>query len=276
MHFDHAKAALKAGKHVLLEKPPVMSVEQMEELIDLANGKDLVGATDFEFRNIPARRMATELLWEGKIGRLRHVEIRDFVDFWADPDSERTFSWQNTREAGGGVLGMLGSHHVDWLRVMGGEWEYVDGESRVVVPHRKDSNGMWQECTAEDYVQIRGMLEREVTAEIVVAACFHYREFVIRLFGEYGTMDIEGTGEGYGHEQLYMRMSHGERMMVDVDPALRIERRMQDWRGDLLMPHLDALARSIRGEEETGHPTFEDGLAVQRVMDSVNLRTARV
>ncbi len=271
-HYEQAKAVLESGKHLLLEKPPAGSVDEVLDLIEIANKRNLVAAVNFEFRNIPARRQATELLWEGTIGRLRHVEIRDFVDFWADPDSQRVWSWQNTREAGGGILGMLGSHHIDWLRVMGGEWDYVDGQARVVVPRRKDGNGVWHDCTAEDYVEIRGMLEREVTAEIVVAACFHHREFNIRLYGEYGTMDIKGTGEGFGKEELFLRMSHGERTRVAIDPVLDIKPKMSDWRADLLMPDLDALAKSIRGGEETGHPTLEDGLAVQAVMDSIHLR----
>ncbi len=272
LHYQQAKAVLDAGKHLLLEKPPAESVEQIEELHYLAQDRGIWAAVNFQFRNVCARRHATELLWEGAIGRLRHAEIRDFTDFWAAPDSKRTWSWQNTHETGGGVLGMFASHHIDWLRIMGGEWEYVDGEARVVVPRRKDSGGVWRECTAEDYVAISGMLEREVTTRIVVAACFHHREFSIRLFGEKGTIEIEGTGEGYGHERLYLRLSESERVAVDIDPALRIKPRLSDFRADLMMPHLDALAESIREDQETGYPTLEDGIAVQRVMDSVHLR----
>ena len=85
-------------------------------------------------------------------------------------------------------------------------------------------------------------------------------------------MELKGTGEGYGKEKLFLRMSHGERTKVAIDPALNIEPKMSDWRADLLMPDLDALAKSIRGGEETGHPTLEDGLAVQAVIDSIHLR----
>ena len=41
-HYDLAKQALEAGKHVFVEKPPAMRGEEMEELVALAEERDLV------------------------------------------------------------------------------------------------------------------------------------------------------------------------------------------------------------------------------------------
>lgn len=269
MHFPQAEAALKAGKHILLEKPPAESTGQVQELEKIAGDNCLVAATDFEFRNVPVRRQALKILKDGMIGELRQIELRDYIDFWADPDSPRTYSWQNDREKGGGVLGMLASHHIDWFRQAGGDWKEVVGELRVMVPRRIDDNGEWHECTADDYAAISGVLTSGAKAEMVVAACFHYREFGIKLYGDDATLEIVGTGETYGKERLFLRSRGGDREEVGIAPKFRIDAELPDWRGDLLRPLLDSLAAAIRGEEAGRLPDMFDGLAVQWVMDTV-------
>jgi predicted dehydrogenase len=73
-HAALAKAALTAGKHVLIMKPMTTSVEDAEELIDLAKERGLVLAVDHTFVFTGAVRRMRELVASGALGEIFYVD----------------------------------------------------------------------------------------------------------------------------------------------------------------------------------------------------------
>ena len=73
-HFSLAKAALENGKHVFIEKPFTASVEQAEELIELAEQKNLKIMVDHTFLFTGAVRKIRELIDEGVLGDLYYYD----------------------------------------------------------------------------------------------------------------------------------------------------------------------------------------------------------
>jgi len=73
-HFEVAKAALENGKHVFVEKPFTSSVAQAEELINLAEQKNLKIMVDHTFLFTGAVRKMRELLDEGVLGKLYYYD----------------------------------------------------------------------------------------------------------------------------------------------------------------------------------------------------------
>ena len=73
-HFALAKAALLAGKSVLVEKPLAASAEQAAELVDLARSKGLILMVDHVFIFSSAVRKIKELLDEGRLGKLLFID----------------------------------------------------------------------------------------------------------------------------------------------------------------------------------------------------------
>ncbi len=73
-HFDLAKKALENGKHVFIEKPFTSTSEQAEELIKLADAKDLVIMVDHTFLFTGAVRKMKELVDDGTIGDLYYYD----------------------------------------------------------------------------------------------------------------------------------------------------------------------------------------------------------
>jgi predicted dehydrogenase len=73
-HFDVAKAALQNGKHVFVEKPFTSSVAQAEELINLAEQKNLKIMVDHTFLFTGAVRKIRKLLDEGVLGKLYYYD----------------------------------------------------------------------------------------------------------------------------------------------------------------------------------------------------------
>ncbi|HVW66389.1 MAG TPA: Gfo/Idh/MocA family oxidoreductase [Candidatus Peribacteraceae bacterium] len=73
-HFPIAKAALEAGKHVLIEKPITETTAQAEELIALAKAKNLHVFVDHTFVFAPAVRKMRELYDAGTFGDLLYID----------------------------------------------------------------------------------------------------------------------------------------------------------------------------------------------------------
>lgn len=76
MHFPMAKAALLAGKHVMIEKPMAASAEQCEELIAIAREKKLVLMVGHTFLYSPAIKKIKEIVDHGDLGQIRYISAR--------------------------------------------------------------------------------------------------------------------------------------------------------------------------------------------------------
>jgi predicted dehydrogenase len=75
-HFPMAKAALLAGKHTFVEKPLASSVEQCEELVEIAQKNGLILMTGHTFLYSPVIRKIKEIVEKGDIGEIRYISAR--------------------------------------------------------------------------------------------------------------------------------------------------------------------------------------------------------
>ncbi|MBU3916652.1 Gfo/Idh/MocA family oxidoreductase, partial [bacterium] len=73
-HFSIAKAALEAGKHVLIEKPMTDNVKKAQELVELAQKKNLIIMVDHTFLYTGAVRKIKELVDTGQIGEIYYFD----------------------------------------------------------------------------------------------------------------------------------------------------------------------------------------------------------
>lgn len=76
LHYHHAHSSLKAGKHVLVEKPLATSVHEAEDLVRTAAISKLLLGVGFHLRWHAGIRKAVELVRTGRIGALRHVSMQ--------------------------------------------------------------------------------------------------------------------------------------------------------------------------------------------------------
>jgi predicted dehydrogenase len=72
-HFEHAKAALEAGKHVMVEKPLALSTSECDELCSLARERDRVLMVGHTFVYSEPVRMLRRLIRGGELGRVLYV-----------------------------------------------------------------------------------------------------------------------------------------------------------------------------------------------------------
>lgn len=108
-HYDYARRALEAGKHVIVEKPFTTTVEEAEELVALAATKGLTLSVYQNRRWDSDFLTVKEILSNGLLGHLVEFEstfprYRNFI---------KPNTWKETGESGGGLTYNLGAHLID-------------------------------------------------------------------------------------------------------------------------------------------------------------------
>lgn len=114
-HHDIAVAALRAGKHVLCEKPLANTVDEAERMAAAAREaatRGVLAMCGFSYRRTPAVALMQRIVAEGRLGPIRHVRAQYLQDWISD--SEAPLTWRLDKEkAGSGALGDIGAHIID-------------------------------------------------------------------------------------------------------------------------------------------------------------------
>ena len=113
-HYQMAREALLAGKHVVCEKPLTVSLSEAEELVALAEKKHLVNAVHFNVRYYPLVRQARTMVEKGDIGDIFAV-TGSYLQDWLFYDTD--YSWRLETEQSGPsrAIGDIGSHWLDLI-----------------------------------------------------------------------------------------------------------------------------------------------------------------
>ncbi len=113
LHYEQAKAALLAGKHVICEKPLTINSEQSAELVKLARQSGLVNAVNFNLRFYPLVQEAKAMLSDGRLGDRIYIAQGSYLQDWLLLDTD--WNWRLDPELGGELrtVGDIGSHWID-------------------------------------------------------------------------------------------------------------------------------------------------------------------
>ena len=114
-HYEHAKMALDAGCHVIVEKPITMLPEQAYELEKVASKLDLMICPVYQNRFNPAMAKLRRTMDAGRFGKIITTGVRvrwcRYQDYYED-------GWHGTWKMDGGVINQQAIHHIDainWL-----------------------------------------------------------------------------------------------------------------------------------------------------------------
>lgn len=111
-HRAQALAAIKAGKHVLCEKPLALTVADAVDMIRAAERASLVFATNHHLRNAGTHMAIRELIASGRIGKILSLRVHHAV--YLPPHLQ---GWRiNDASAGGGVIPDITVHDADTVR----------------------------------------------------------------------------------------------------------------------------------------------------------------
>lgn len=135
LHARTMTAAAQAGKHLFCEKPLALSAADAHAMWAAAERQGVHHMCGFNYRFVPALRLAWEMLRAGELGEIRHFRAR-YLQEWLIPP-EVPLVWRLDREqAGSGALADLGSHAVDLARHLVGEIDAVAARTRTFTEER--------------------------------------------------------------------------------------------------------------------------------------------
>jgi predicted dehydrogenase len=245
--------ALRAGKHVLVEKPAARSAAELRPVVHLAQELALrtgqVVRVGYNHRFHPAMGQAAELVHSGALGPMMFLRGRyghggrlGYEKEWrADPEL-----------SGGGELIDQGVHLIDLARWYLGDFTKVHGTVKTLFWKMKvDDNAFFELETAAGQIAW------------LHASCTEWKNlFSLELYGRDAKILIEGLGGSYGAEKLTFYRMKPEMGPPEIE-VYEYPSGDSSWRAEMSAFHQDILLKRIPS------PSLVDAWAVLSVVDSI-------
>jgi predicted dehydrogenase len=140
-HAVPSIAAAEAGKHVFCEKPLARSGEEAKQMLDAVNKAGVKHMVAFNYRFVPAIRLARNLIDSGALGQIYHFRAM-YLQEWIMPHYNEAKIWRLDKEVcGSGAIGDLGAHIIDLGRFLVGELKSVSAMTKTFIHERPLPDG---------------------------------------------------------------------------------------------------------------------------------------
>lgn len=186
-HFGFAKRAIEMNKHLLLEKPVAVSIEEAKILKELSEKHEGVHMVGFSYRYASAAVLAKKLIAEN-FSRVYTVNCHFGGKRLANPNVP--MEWRFRKEtSGSGALGDFGSHLLDMVRhLTGEEFSEVKAFSETFIKERRSGEGT--EAVENDDASALILRSRNTVATFIVSRV-GAPDMRISLAGDGGFLDID-------------------------------------------------------------------------------------
>ena len=182
-HVKQAIDCLNNDKHVLIEKPMALSIEDANKIIELGKKKNKKVAVAYQRRFNPVIKKLKLAIDEGRFGRLIHGTSRTL---WARDDNYfKQASWRGTRKLDGGTLMNQCIHNIDLLQwLMGGQVERIHSETDTFI----------RDIETEDFGAMLIKFKNGAIGIVEGSICVYPKnlEESLSIFGEKGTVVLSG------------------------------------------------------------------------------------
>ena len=289
-HAEIAIAALEAGKHVLCEKPLANTVEEaaaMAEAASRAAARGVRSMVGFTYRRVPAVTFLRDLIAQGAVGKIAQVRAAYRQDWLVDP--EMPLAWRLQKEhAGSGALGDIGAHIIDMTQfVTGLDVTSVSGVVDTIVKQRPlqgSGSGLsgtaaegYGEVTVDDIAIFTGRLESGalVSFEASRFATGRKNDLSIEVSGSAGALrfDLEDLNTLWFYDRTAPESTQGfTRILVTEAQHPYVAAwwpagHMLGYEHGFSHQVVDLVTAISEGTDP--HPSFAEGLSVQRVLAAV-------
>jgi len=142
LHFPVARACVRAGIHVICDKPLVVSSREARQLAQLVEKHGVVFAVTYNYSGYPLVREARRLVADGLLGEIRVVQVeypQDWLTEKLEDTGQKQAGWRTdpARAGAGGCVGDIGTHAFQLAEfVTGLRVESVCAELTSFVPGR--------------------------------------------------------------------------------------------------------------------------------------------
>ena len=197
--FELALQAIKAGKHLLLEKPIGLNADEVMELQRNSLKRNLRIAVDYEYRAVPLFIQAKRIISQQKLDEPYFVKLDWLMSSRANPD--RPWDWYSDTNSGGGVLGALGTHAFDIIHWLIGPTHSLSAINSTsikerVCPQSKISKEVTSEDVSITQLKIKSIHNNLIPVQLNLSAVTKQsRGFTLEIFGKNGTLILSSENQ---------------------------------------------------------------------------------
>ena len=259
-HAALSLQCLKAGKHILCEKPLALNYADARKMTVAAQKAGVINMVNFSYRNWPCIQAVAELVRRGDIGEIVHVDASYLQAWlpskiWGDWRTKPAWLWRlSTGHGSKGVLGDIGVHIVDFATYPVGSIAKVSCRLKTFPKAPKNRLGEYR-LDANDSAVMTVEFKNGALGVIHTTrwAAGHPNHLSLKIFGTLGAVEIDShvTTNGY-------RLCSGR----DLDKA--------KWQDVAAVPtpsnYQRFISAIVTGRVE--QPDFARGAEVQKVLDA--------
>ncbi|MDE2857924.1 MAG: Gfo/Idh/MocA family oxidoreductase [Chloroflexota bacterium] len=278
-HYDIVLAAAAAGLHIYCEKPLAMNAGEAQAMAQAVESAGVKGQLTFNFRFFPAIARAKQLISEGFLGQVFSFRGRYHRSSYISRD--KALSWRLQREfTGGGALFDLGSHILDLLYYLLGDFDSVYGTLDTLIKERPVAPGAAEKgrVDVDDIALLQARTDAGSlgTVEISRMGTGATNDLCVEIFGESGAIRFDLAEPAWLHvydaRDVETPMG-GQRGFRKIEAAGRYEgQRAPDWTMSpgFMRAHAECQYQFIKSiwEDRAPAPSFADGLHVQKIMEA--------
>jgi len=276
-HKEQILKALKAGKHVYCDKPLTVTYSEAQEVLQLTERSGLIHQVALQNRFFPSTMRAKELIQEGRLGRI--LSFRACYLHSGSVDPQKPFGWKQDKAMGGGVLVDLGSHVLDLLYHLLGEYASIMARTQIIYNRRPDREGRMMEMAADDAVyMIATMKNGSVgTIEASKIATGTNDELRVEIHGDQGALRFNLMDPNWleFYDNKVSDTPHGgTKGFTRIECVQRFEKPGGDFPPSKLAigwirAHAHCLYHFVNCvyEGRQASPSFEEGAYIQYIME---------
>ena len=198
IHHPTTMKLLKAGKHVLCEKPLAENFNLANEMAEAAEHSGLINMVNLTYRNVAAIHVARKLVTDGTLGRIRHVEASYRQSWlvgnhWGDWHTLPMWLWRLSQSHGSkGVLGDVGIHILDFAS-FGCDATPVAIQPRLKTFHKADGDKIGEYPLDANDSAVMTVEFSNGALGVIQASRFmtgHDNELHLRIHGDKGAVEV--------------------------------------------------------------------------------------
>ncbi len=269
-----ALEAIKAGKHLLLEKPTCLNSDEVKELQRNALKRNLKIAVDFEYRAVPLFMQAKRMINQEKLDEPYFVKLDWLMSSRANPD--RPWNWYSDEDSGGGVLGALGTHAFDMIHWLIGPTHSLSAINSTSIKERvcaqsKTTKKVTSEDVSISQLQVKSINNNLIPVQVNLSAVTKQsRGFSLEIYGSKGTLVLGSDNQNdYVHGFGLWLSTKGEILKnIQPDSDLSFSKIWTDGRIAPVARIQNWWAQSIKDGTPI-IPGLAEGFASQIVCDKV-------
>ncbi len=193
-NYQHAECVLKAigqSRHIYCEKPLAASLDEADLIVKTLADKPLVNRIVFHSRFFASVMRARQIIDEGRLGRILGFHV--LYQHSSNLDKNKKYNWKYSKQyACGGALADMGSHMLDMIYYLIGEYAGIFMKTQIAHKTRFDENNALRAVDVEDAACIVATMRNGAvgTMQVTKIAAGSNDEFIIEISGEKGALKL--------------------------------------------------------------------------------------